>query len=283
MRQRNMNTQRVAVGLIAVAAIVGGSVVALSNRKDRTPLLGNSGATLAKVNGEPLIPGPRVKFSLAKARVHPGRARRPVSFYEAPTMGPGGMSGSRRTIRVRVTNTSQRQPNAPTVSLPGERPVLRVARCTRSDPAPPSLATIWRNADGLQWKKVAIPGVPPHSLITGLTNGRSFGKPELLVASARTLTVDSNAFALFSGDCGRTWSMSELPLGTAKGFEYAAAVTASREGFVMVGMADGPEVDRPGIILWRSNDGRDWAATSKTRYRIRGLCAASCRCRFSMR
>jgi hypothetical protein len=258
-----MNRQKLGVGLVAALVIIGGSVFALSNRKDSTPLLGNLGATLARVEGKPLIPGPDVKFSVVTARVFPGPSPETGNVLRSTDNGPWWYE--------RVTSND---PGS------GNEYVTAATECTDSlvaggatgatgtemetvDPAPQSLATVWRNENGREWKKVVIPGVPPHSLITGLTSGRSFGKPELLVASARTITTDSDAFALFSADCGRTWSMKQLPLGTSKGFEYAAAVTASRAGFVMIGSADGPEKGRPQIMLWRSNDGSDWAATSK--------------------
>jgi hypothetical protein len=265
-RQRNINAKALAVGVIAIAAIAGGSVVALSNRKDSTPLLANSGATLSKVSGEPLIPGPDVKFSIVSARVHPGPSPETGFILRSTENGPWWFD--------RVTTDDPGGGNE-YVTAATECTDSLVAGGANRDPETasddPLLATIWRTDDGTKWKKVVVPGVPPNSFITGLTNGRSFGKSELLVASARTFSVtatepkkvESDAFALFSADCGRSWSMGQLPLGTSKGFEYAAAVTASREGFVMVGTAAGPDVDRPGIVLWRSNDGREWGATSK--------------------
>jgi WD40 repeat protein len=142
------------------------------------------------------------------------------------------------------------------------------------DPAPPANATVWRNEAGSEWTQIVLDGMPASSLITGIVSGRAIGKPDQLVGSARTLTPTSDAFAVVSEDCGRSWQRVDLPQGIGPGFEYSAAVTASPEGFAIAGSVDGPTEGRV-IALWRSADGFTWTLSSQPVAVVRDLALRS--------
>jgi hypothetical protein len=249
------------IGIVAVA-VVSGAVVAFSGSKRESRVLAVSGATIAKVGGAPRIPGPGDEVDQKGSLIQPGPS--PETGFVLRNIKGGPWWKDRVTTNDASAGdeyvTSRAKCNDALV-VGGSTGATR-AQMDTVDPPPPSMATVWRNTDGASWKKIPIAGLPPHSMITGLTNGSSFGKPELLVASARTLTKASDAFALLSVDCGKSWAKKPVPLGTAKGFEYAVSVTAGSEGFVMAGSINGVEKDSRTIALWRSNDGNEWTATS---------------------
>jgi hypothetical protein len=246
---------------VGAAVLIGGLVVTLTGGDDSTTLLGESGATLARVTGEPVRSETEALF---RSLVRP--AARPETGFVLRNGGTGPWWIDR------VTDSGDPTAGDEYVTSATECPGALIAAGSTGaassametiDPAPSSRATIWRNTDGKDWKKLVIAGAPEHSVVTGITSGRTLGRPEVLVASARTLEKNSNAFALVSLDCGLSWSSRQLPLGTSPGFEYAAAVTANSEGFVMVGSADGTSDAARGIVVWRSKDGYEWTASSK--------------------
>jgi hypothetical protein len=252
------NVRGVAVAL-GLAAVVGAGVFVVTGRNSASSVLPNSGATLVRVSDE--APQDRT-LDLSGSLVRPTAS--PEGGFVLRLGAKGGWWPDRVT-----------PPNNP---LAGNEYVTAATECPGAliaagatvapgtdmdavEPAPDAVAAVWRNGGGTAWKQVPLSEMPAHSVITGIASGKRFGQPDVLVASARTLTTASDAFALVSADCGQTWRSSELPLGSTGGFEYAAAVTASDAGFVMVGSVDGAHDETRGAIVWRSRDGQSWEPT----------------------
>jgi hypothetical protein len=241
-----------------VVAVVG--MIWWSQRPDPSPFLPNSGATLARVP-EPKQAPYEERFVLDESLVRPG--------FE-----PGGFvlrqqgTGPWWFDRVDSSTTPGGVGYVTAATECADALIAAGATGAQStamelvDPAPVSRATVWRNADGTEWKQMVLDDAPPSSIITGVVSGRIIGKPDQLVGSARTLTKTSDAFVVASDDCGRSWQRVDLPGGTGRRFDYAAAVTASSDGYAIAGSIEGPG-QKQSIAVWRSPDGLTWTLSSR--------------------
>lgn len=249
--------RRILAAVVAVVVLVGGAVVINSKRPDTTPLLPLTGVTLSGPRFKTGAPGSQAEVGIASSLVRASFAEERGEVLRFDGVGPW------HTERVSgdtawVTGATECATALVAVGASGASSVAMET----VDPAPRSSATVWRNVTGTEWTSAVVAGLPANSTLTGVVSGRALGAPKRLVASGRTLTTTSDAFAVVSDDCGATWVYSPLTKGQGPGFEYAAAVTATPHRFVMVGRADGSGDGFARPIVWTSAEGRTWTVNT---------------------
>ncbi len=249
--------RRMFAAAAAVVVLVGGAVVINAKRPDTTPLLPLTGVTISGPSFGTGAPASQAGIGIASSLVRASFEGERGEVLRFDGVGPWHIervSGDTAW----VTGATECATALVAVGASGASSVAMET----VDPAPPSSATVWRNVTGTQWVSLVVPGMPANSTLTGVVSGRALGAPKRLVASGRTLTSTSDAFVVVSDDCGATWVYSPLAKGQGPGFEYAAAVTATPDRFVMIGRGDGRGDGFARPIVWTSRDGRTWTVNA---------------------
>ena len=249
--------RRILAAVVTVAVLVGGAVVIDSQRPDSTPLLALTGVTLSGPRSDTGTRASQAGVGIASSLVRASFSEERGEVVRFDEVGPWHTEH----VPGDTAWVAGATECATALIAVGASGASSVAMET-VDPAPPSSATVWRNVTGTKWTSAVVAGVPAHSTLTGVVSGRALGAPQRLVASGRTLTATSDAFAVVSDDCGATWVYSPLAKGQGPGFQYAGAVTATPDRFVIIGRGDGSGDGFARPIVWTSPDGRTWTVNT---------------------
>jgi hypothetical protein len=239
--------------LVTLLAAVG-AIIVVQRRPDSTPLLGNVGATLARVpitqgraefdkvsidsgaKGTILAPGLDLGEVLRKDGdgpwfkqvIDPERADTP---YVADTV----VCGDSETVLVASGNVG--------TELDGG------VFLEESNIAVP---TIWRSAANKPWTRVSVDAAPTPSSLRAIASARNIGRPNRLIAIGEQLAAGRTPYVAVSDDCGVTWKVEDLSGGRAR--TVADELLVDDQGVLIVGRTDATKPDERSVIVWSGTD-----------------------------
>lgn len=247
----------------------------LERRPDPTPLLGNTGVTLASA---------AVSQDLAPFDTSPSETGRPTILAPGLDLGQvlrrdGDGPWYSQVIDANRVDTpyvadTETCGDLKTVLVAGGNVGTDVSGTVLLDDIVSAVPTVWRSAGGRPWTRVTITGAPALSSVRAIASARSIGRPDRLVAIGEQFgpgrSVDGqgvdgqsidgrSAYVAVSDDCGSTWRVDELPGGRDN--TVAQALSLDKAGIVIVGTTDGATPDEASFVVWESSDGDSFDET----------------------
>ena len=244
-------TRNLGIALLLTVMAGVGTIVVLERRPDTTPLLGNTGATLARVT----VSDDLATFDMASSEIDrptmlaPGldlgqvlRRDGDGPWYsqvidpdrvDTPYVADTEVCGGSETSLVASGNVGTQLDDV--VLLED----IRVA-----------VPTIWRSAGGRRWTRIAVTEAPQPSSLRAIASARAIGFPDRLVAIGEPLSAGGKPYVAVSDDCGSTWRVDVLPDG--RGSTFAEAILIDDQGVLIVGRTDATEPYEKSLMVWRA-------------------------------
>ena len=186
-------------GLLAGAVFGAGAVVLLDRRSDPSPLLGNTGSTLARVStlrdrdapdaviNDLSAPGLDLGEVLRRDGDGPWRRQAiDLDRVATPYIAATAICGSAQDVLIAAGNVG--------VDLSGTVLVNDVKA---------AVPTVWRSLKGRPWMKVSVAGAPSLSSLQAIVSTRTSGRSDGLVVLGMPLRQGQDPFVTVSDDCGR--------------------------------------------------------------------------------
>ena len=200
-------------GLLAGAVFGAGAVALLDRRSDPSPLLGNTGSTVARVStlrnrdapdavindlSAPTVLAPGLDLGEVLRRDGDGPWRRQAIDLDrvaTPYIAATAICGSAQDVLIAAGNVG--------ADLSGTVLV---------DDVKAAVPTVWRSLKGRPWMKVSVAGAPSVSSLQAIVSTRTSGRSDGLVALGMPLRQGQDPFVTVSDDCGATWQVQPLPV-----------------------------------------------------------------------